>query len=473
MEPMDPTKNVAPAPKSMVPMRRFQRQDLLKSMTAPTWQVNGRICNVVGNVVEAYMPGSRIGALVNINPPGGGERVLAEVVGVKEEKALLLPFGSLSGISTGCVVSGERQLDRVAVSESLLGKVVDPFLQPIDGQIIAMPERCPMVPIERAAPNPMTRKRITRRLSLGIRALDGLLTLGDGQRLGIMAGSGVGKSVLMGMIARGSEADVNVIGLIGERGREVREFIERDLGPQGLARSVVVVATGDQSPIMRIRAAKVTTAIAEYFSSQGARVLMMMDSLTRVAMARREIGISVGEPPTTKAYPPSVFSLLPQLLERTGPQMEGHGNITSLYTVLVDGDDLTDPIADAARSILDGHINLSRAMANRGHFPAIEVTSSASRVMYDIVAKDHWAMAARIKGLLGTYQENIDLVQTGTYVAGRNAVLDEALALMPAIERYLRQEIDERSTFDEALTGLASLIGMGRQNAAGQRPKVG
>jgi flagellum-specific ATP synthase len=224
---------------------------------------------------------------------------------------------------------------------------------------------------------------------------------------------------------------------------------------------------------MRIRAAKVTTAIAEYFSSQGARVLMMMDSLTRVAMARREIGISVGEPPTTKAYPPSVFSLLPQLLERTGPQMEGHGNITSLYTVLVDGDDLTDPIADAARSILDGHINLSRAMANRGHFPAIEVTSSASRVMYDIVAKDHWAMAARIKGLLGTYQENIDLVQTGTYVAGRNAVLDEALALMPAIERYLRQEIEERSTFDEALTGLASLIGMGRQNAAGQRPKVG
>lgn len=446
-----------------VALRRFSRGDLVRGLRAPGWQVNGRICNVVGNIVEAYMPGSRLGSLVNIAPPHGADPVLAEVVGVKQDKVLLLPFGSVSGIGTGCLVSGERDQDQIPVDEVLLGKVVDPFLRPLDGSALAMPERAPHVPIERPAPNPMTRKRITSRLSLGIRAMDALLTMGDGQRIGVMAGSGVGKSVLMGMIARGSEADVNVIGLIGERGREVREFIERDLGPEGLARSVVVVATGDQSPIMRIRAAKVTTALAEYFSSQGARVMMMMDSLTRVAMARREIGVSIGEPPTTKAYPPSVFSLLPQLLERSGPQAEGHGNITALYTVLVDGDDFTDPIADAARSILDGHINLVRSLANKGHYPAIEVTSSASRVMTDIVARDHYAMSARIKHLLGVYQENIDLVQTGTYVAGKNAVLDDAIALMPAIERFLKQDIDERVSFDEAIAGLTNLVGMKAQ----------
>jgi flagellum-specific ATP synthase len=295
-------------------------------------------------------------------------------------------------------------------------------------------------------------------MSLGIRSMDALLTFGEGQRIGIMAGSGVGKSVLMGMIAKNSEADVNVIALIGERGREVREFLERDLGPEGLKRSVVVVVTSDQSPLMRIRGAKLATTIAEYFSSQQKNVMLMVDSLTRVAMAQREIGNSVGEPPTTKGYTPSVFSLLPKLLERAGPQRKGYGAISGLYTVLVDGDDFNDPVADAARSILDGHINLTRQLAAKGHFPAIDVTTSASRVMSDIVPQSHWQQANYFRELIGTYASNQDLIQIGAYQPGTNPKLDEAIRLMPLLEGFLKQGIHESTNLDDAFTGLRRVL---------------
>jgi len=356
--------------------------------------------------------------------------------------------------------------DRVRVGSHLLGRIVDPMLEPLSGNELSEALDTAELPIDRDAPNPMARKRIEHTLGLGIRVMDGLLTFGEGQRVGIMAGSGVGKSVMMGMIAKGSSADINVIALIGERGREVREFLERDLGPEGLARSVVVVVTSDQSPLMKVRGAKVATSIAEYFSGKGKRVLLMMDSLTRVAMAQREIGAAIQEPPTTKGYPPSTFALLPRLLERCGPQTHGNGSISGLYTVLVDGDDFNDPIPDAARSILDGHVNLSRKLAAKGHFPAIEVTTSASRVMYDIVSKEHWQMASRIRSLLGVWQENLDYIQIGSYQPGSNPLLDQAIQLMPAIERYLKQDVHERTTTEDALRGLMALTG---QSPGGRR----
>ncbi|MBM4253354.1 MAG: FliI/YscN family ATPase [Deltaproteobacteria bacterium] len=424
------------------------------------WRPSGKVTDVVGTVVEAHLPGSRLGTVVSISVRGQGE-VLAEVVGFTRDKALLIPYSSLSGIAPGCAVSGKQTWDRVAVGDYLLGRVVDPLMNPLEGDL-QLPERPFMVPLEKEAPNPLRRARVADKFQLGIRAMDSLLTFGEGQRVGIMAGSGVGKSVLMGMIARGSAADVNVIGLVGERGREVREFIERDLGPEGLARSVVVCSTSDQSPLMRLRAARATTAIAEAFSAQGKRVLLMMDSLTRVAMAQREIGLAIGEPPTTKGYPPSVFALLPRLLERCGPQVDGQGSISGLYTVLVDGDDFNDPIPDAVRSILDGHINLSRSLAARGHFPAIDVTTSTSRVMRDIVDDEHWGLASTLRQLLGVYQENIDLIQVGAYQQGTNPTLEAAIAMMPTIEAFLRQDINERSTLREALQGMRDLFNRGR-----------
>ena len=439
-------------------VKSFSRSEL-KSMFGPIqWDKSGKVCDVIGTIVVAHLPDSSLGTVVNISGQKGGQSILAEVVGFKNEKALLLPFGSLAGVSPGCDINGQKILDKILVSESLLGHVVDPFLTPLSNDKIKLGESAKWMPIEKEAPNPMLRERIEKTLSLGIRAIDGLLTFGEGQRIGIMSGSGVGKSVLMGMIARGSAADVNVIGLIGERGREVKEFLERDLGPEGLAKSVVVVVTSDQSPLMRIRGAKVVTSIAEYFSGIGKRVLLMMDSLTRVAMAQREIGLAVGEPPTTKGYPPSTFSLLPKLLERCGQQGGGKGSISGLYTVLVDGDDFNDPMPDATRAILDGHINLSRSLASKGHFPAIEVTTSTSRVMYDIVSKDHWKMASRVRALMGIYQENYDYVQIGTYQHGTNLMMDEAIRLMPTIERYLKQNINELTDMDEALHGMEDIL---------------
>jgi len=437
-------------------IRRFDRGALRQSFAHIAWDTSGRVTDVVGTVVEAHLPGTSLGATVQIVVKGQAD-VTAEVVGFRKDKALLIPYTSLGAVAPGCAVSGLRAADRIAVGDFLLGRVVDPMLNPFQGELV-LPERPLLMPLDREAPNPMLRARVAKPLPLGIRAIDSLLTFGEGQRVGIMAGSGVGKSVLMGMIARGSSADVNVIGLIGERGREVREFIERDLGPEGLARSVVVCSTGDQSPLMRIRAAKAVTAIAEGFSRQGKRVLLMMDSLTRVAMAQREIGLAVSEPPTTRGYTPSVFSLLPRLLERTGPQAQGQGSITGLYTVLVDGDDFNEPIADAARSILDGHINLDRRLAARGHFPAIAVNTSISRVMHDIVPPEHWELAMALRTLIGVYEENIDLVQIGGYQPGNNPSLDAALSLMPAIERFLKQGINERSSMDQTLVDMQAIF---------------
>ncbi len=440
-------------------LRRFERNELARSFSHINWDPRGKVCDVVGTVIEAFLPGSQLGTIVAIAIGGHQGEVLGEVVGFRGDRSLILPYNNMGGIAPGCVVSAIHRFDSVLVGDHLIGKVVDPMLQPLTGRLGQVDsDACATVPLDRDAPNPMERKRIESPLGLGIRAMDSLLTFGEGQRIGVMAGSGVGKSVLMGMMARGSSADINVIGLIGERGREVREFLERDLGPVGLSRSVVVVVTGDQSPLMRLRGAKLTTAIAEYFAARGKRVLLMMDSLTRVAMAQREIGLAIGEPPTTKGYPPSTFSLLPRLLERCGPMPEGSGSISGIYTVLVDGDDFNDPIPDAARSILDGHINLSRSLAARGHFPAIEVPTSASRVMFDIVSKEHWALANKLRALLGVYEENYDYIQIGTYQQGTNPQLDLAIQLMPHIHKFLKQDINELSEFDEALAGMNELL---------------
>jgi flagellum-specific ATP synthase len=437
-------------------IRNFDRSRLKGAMATIDWDPQGRVCDIVGTVIEAILPGTSIGSIVSISAPVPGGQILAEVAGFKNERALLIPYSSVQGISPGSPVKGMKVLNQIPVGDHLLGRVIDPMMQPLFGPDLRPDPLAELAQLEREAPNPMTRQRVLKPFGLGIRAIDGLLTFGEGQRIGVMAGSGVGKSVMMGMMAQGSDADVNVIGLIGERGREVREFIERDLGLEGLARSVVVVVTGDQSPLLRIRAARVVTAIAEHFASRDKKVLLMMDSLTRVAMAQREIGLAVGEPPTTKGYPPSVFSLLPRLLERCGPQ--ARGSISGIYTVLVDGDDFNEPIADAARGILDGHIVLSRTLAARHHFPAIEITSSTSRVMHDIVDRDHQDVAAHIKMLLGVYQENFDYVQIGSYQAGTNPSLDEAIRLMPVIEKFLKQDRSELSSFESSMKSLESIV---------------
>jgi len=437
-------------------IRSFDRAKLRGAMTTIDWDPQGRVCDIVGTVIEAVLPGAPIGSIVSISAPVPGGHILAEVAGFKNERALLIPYSSVQGVSPGSPVKSMRVLNQIHVGDHLLGRVIDPMMQPLFGPALDTPTGEADCPLERDAPNPMTRNRVSKPFGLGIRAIDGLLTFGEGQRIGIMAGSGVGKSVMLGMMAQGSDAEINVIGLIGERGREVREFIERDLGPEGLARSVVVVVTGDQSPLLRIRAARVVTAIAEHFAARDKKVLLMMDSLTRVAMAQREIGLAVGEPPTTKGYPPSVFSMLPKLLERCGPQPRG--SISGIYTVLVDGDDFNEPIADAARGILDGHIVLSRQLAARHHFPAIEITSSTSRVMHDIAEREHQDVAAHIKMLLGVYQENFDYVQIGSYQAGTNPALDEAIILMPAIEKFLRQERTELSTFKASMEKVMTIL---------------
>ncbi len=438
-------------------IRAFDRDSLRGAMTSIDWDPQGRVCDIVGTVIEAILPNTPIGSIVSIGAPVPGGQILAEVAGFKNDRALLIPYSSVQGVAPGSPVKSMKILNQIPVGDHLLGRIIDPMMQPLYGpKLDGFITSSDTALLEREAPNPMTRQRVSQPFSLGIRCIDGLLTFGEGQRIGIMAGSGVGKSVMLGMIAKASDADVNVIGLIGERGREVREFIERDLGPEGLSRSVVVVVTGDQSPLLRIRAARVVTAIAEHFASKDRKVLVMMDSLTRVAMAQREIGLAVGEPPTTKGYPPSVFSLLPKLLERCGPL--SRGSISGLFTVLVDGDDFNEPVADAARSILDGHVVLSRTLAARHHFPAIDITNSTSRVMHDIVDRDHQDAAAFIKMLMGVYQENFDYVQIGSYQAGTNPTLDTAIRLMPSIEKFLKQDRNELCTYEKSLEQLATIV---------------
>lgn len=440
--------------------KKFDPSKMKKAFSNIRWTHYGRVCEIVGTMVEASLPNAKIGMIVEITDADKSDKhtIIGEIVGFRKDRVLILPYGHLTGIAPGWAVHALKTHTHVPVGHHLLGHIFDPFLKPLGEAGPDNIETILSYPLDRQSPNPLARHRIKEPLSLGVKAIDTMLTFGQGQRIGIMAGSGVGKSVLMGMIAKHSDADVNVIALIGERGREVREFIERDLGPDGLRRSVVIAVTSDQSPLMRIRGVKVATAIAEYFSDHGKNVMLMVDSLTRVAMAQREIGNAVGEPPTTKGYTPSVFSLLPKLLERAGPQAQGNGSISGLYTVLIDGDDFNDPVADAVRSILDGHINLSRKLAAAGHFPAIDIATSASRVMHDIVSEDHLAVAQRAREIMGAYQENIDLIQIGAYQSGTNPLIDEAIRIYPHLQKFFKQGMNDHFNLESALEGLVKAL---------------
>ena len=417
------------------------------------YSFEGRINQIVGMTVEATGITCNIGDVCNIQL-GQGRVVPAEAVGFRENKVLLMPYQEIDGIGFDSTVKNTRQKLTVRMSDSLVGRTVDALGFPIDGG----------PPIEGGVPysiagepsNPMQRPPIKEPIELGVRAIDGLLTIGKGQRMGIFAGSGVGKSTLMGMIARNVKADVNVIALVGERGREVVEFINRDLGPEGAARSVLVVATSDQPAMMRNKCAMTATAIAEYFRDQGKDVLLMMDSLTRFCMAQREIRLSIGEPPVARGYTPSIYTALPKLLERSG-NFE-RGSITGIYTVLVEGDDANEPISDTVRGIIDGHIMLSRKVAQKNHYPAIDILASISRLMSEIAAPEHKAAAGRMRNMMSVYQENQDLISIGAYKSGTNPRLDEAIEHMDAINGFLQQPVDRGSDFALTVEQLGQVV---------------
>ena len=424
---------------------QLERLDLVK--------VNGRVSEVIGLVIESVGPTSSLGDVCSIKSRDGEELCLSEVVGFRSNRVLSMVLGSASSISPGSEIVASGKTFSVGVGMDLLGRVLDGLGRPMDG--LGPVDFEEMRSIYAAPPNPLERKRITTPISSGIRSIDSLLTIGKGQRMGIFAGSGVGKSVTLGMIARNSSADVNVIALVGERGREVRDFIEKELGAEGLKKSVLVVATSDQASLIRVKSSLIATTIAEYFRDKGLDVLLMMDSVTRVAMAQREVGLTIGEPPTTKGYTPSVFALLPRLLERAGNARKG--SITGLYTVLVEGDDMNDPIADAARSILDGHIVLSRKLASSGHYPAVDVLESVSRVMPDVTTAEHRKASGFLLDLLATYREAEDLINIGAYVKGSNQKIDKAVSMIELIRKFLRQGMDEASTLDDAASRLMEL----------------
>ncbi|WP_397379477.1 flagellar protein export ATPase FliI [Paenibacillus sp. YYML68] len=409
-------------------------------------RVNGKVTQVIGLTVESEGPDASVGDVCYIYPFKSDKPLKAEVVGFKNNKVILMPLGELHSIGPGCDVVGTGKPLTVQVGHELLGKVLDGLGQPLDGTFL--PSRMAHYSTHNVPSNPLKRPRVLEPISVGVRCIDGLLTIGKGQRVGIFAGSGVGKSTLMGMIARNTSADVNVIALIGERGREVLDFIERDLGPEGLARSVVLVATSDQPALIRIKGALIATSIAEYFRDRGLNVMLMMDSVTRYAMAQREVGLAVGEPPATRGYTPSVFATLPKLLERsgTGPK----GSITAFYTVLVDGDDMNEPIADAVRGILDGHIVLNRSIANRGHYPAIDVLASVSRVMKEIVPNDQQLAAENLKRLLAVYKDSEDLINIGAYQRGSNPDIDHSIESIQSIWDYTKQRVHDKLTYEEA-----------------------
>ena len=411
----------------------------------PLVKINGRVAQVVGLVAESQGPDVRVGDLCRICFRDGSHGLDAEVVGFRDDRVLLMPLGDLREVGPGCDLISKNHPMEVGVGEALLGRILDGLGEPMD-------DRGPLAatdfyPLYAEPPHPLRRQMVERPLSVGVRVVDGMLTLGTGQRIGIFAGSGVGKSTLLGMMARYTTADVNVISLVGERGREVREFIERDLGPEGLARSVLIIATSDQPPLIRLKAALTATAVAEYFRDQGRDVLLMMDSVTRVARAQREIGLAIGEPPATRGYTPSVFEMLPRLLERAGAGERG--SITGIYTVLVEGDDMNEPVADTVRGVLDGHIVLSRKIASRNFYPAVSVLESVSRVMPAIVSPEHLAAAGRIRDLLATYAESEDLINIGAYKAGSNARVDWALSHLDSVRAFLEQRVDESSSFEE------------------------
>ena len=415
----------------------------------------GRVTKVVGLTIESVGPDAKLNDLCRIFV--GGDRsqaVMAQVVGFRDKHLLLTPFDSVDGIGIGAVVENTKAPLSIPVGDELLGHTLDGIGRPTDAEDLYLPQH---YPVDATPPEPMNREIISQVLPLGVKAVDGLITVGKGQRIGIFAGSGVGKSTLMGMFARNTKADINVIALIGERGREVREFIERDLGSEGMKRSVVVVATSDKPASIRKCAAKTATAIAEYFRDQGKDVLLMMDSLTRFSMAQREIGLAAGEPPVTRGYPPSVYSEMPKLLERAGNSDKG--SITGLYTVLVDGDDFNEPITDTARGILDGHIVLSRKLAQKNHYPAIDVLASISRVMSSIATKEHKTMAGKLKNVMATYQEAEDLINIGAYKAGSNNNIDYAIEKIDQVNAFLCQSTEDKFDFDEVVGALEQTFG--------------
>jgi flagellum-specific ATP synthase len=422
---------------------------------------SGRVSQFFGLVVESAGPDAFLGEVCEIYSRSQRQPISAEVVGLKDGKVLLMPYGDLRGIAAGSEVIASGRPAGIPVGEALLGRVIDAFGRPLDGRPLQVPGAPSYFRLE--PHNPLSRSRIRDVMETGVRCIDCLLTLGKGQRVGIFSGSGVGKSTLLGMLARNVKSDVNVIALIGERGREVLEFIERNLGAEGLRRSVVVVATSDQPALTRCRAAYSATAIAEHFRDQGSDVLLIMDSMTRFAMAQREIGLSVGEPPTARGYTPSVFAALPRLLERCGTA-EGKGATTAIYTVLVEGDDLNDPIADGMRATLDGHIVLSRDLANHGHFPAIDLLNSASRLLPELASAEEREIAQRTVAALSVHAKSRDLIDVGAYRAGSNPELDAALRIMPDLERFLRQGLDEVHSRGEALARLRTIL------AGGARP---
>ncbi|MGI6620442.1 MAG: flagellar protein export ATPase FliI [Bacillota bacterium] len=421
--------------------------------TARTLTYRGTVQNIIGLLIESSGPRAKVGEICRLIPDNGIP-ILGEVVGFRGSRVLLMPFGDATGISPGALVIATGRELEVPVGRDMLGRITDALGFPIDGKP-AWPAES-YYPVMERPPAPLERELIDKPLATGVRSIDMLLTLGEGQRIGIFSGSGVGKSTLMGMIARNTSSDVNVIALIGERGREVREFTEKDLGEEGLKRSVVVVATSDEPALLRIKAPWVATAIAEYFRDQGLSVLLMMDSITRWCMALREVGLAIGEPPTTRGYTPSVFANLPKLLERAG--RGNRGSITGIYTVLVEGDDMDEPIADATRGILDGHIVLSRELAQIGHYPAVDVLSSVSRLMKDVVSETHLDCASKVRSILATYKRAEDLVNIGAYVEGSNPRIDHALKYIDKVNAFLQQGIYEAVTFDEAVAELQRIF---------------
>ena len=438
-------------------MKALKASQLIEHVSEiQTFKKFGRVTRVVGLMIESQGPESSIGDVckIHVNSAANGKQIiLAEVVGFKDEIVILMPYSSLRDISTGCLVEGTGAPLEVKVGMELIGKVLDSLGNPYDGY--SLPKGLATVQTEQDPPNPLTRPPINDQLEVGVKAIDGLLTVGSGQRVGIFAGSGVGKSTLLGMIARNTTAELNVIALVGERGREVREFIERDLGPEGLSRSIVVAATSDQPALMRIKAAFTATAIAEYFRDRGMNVMLMMDSVTRVAMAQREVGLAIGEPPATRGYTPSVFAILPKLLERTGTNL--NGTITAFYTVLVDGDDMNEPIADAVRGILDGHIVLDRTLANKGQYPAINVLKSVSRLMNHISTPEHVEAASRLRELYYTYSKSEDLINIGAYKRGTSREIDEAIHYEPLITAFLKQGYKDKVSLQQTVDELIAL----------------
>lgn len=413
----------------------------------------GKVTQVIGLIIQVEGLEVFVGEVCEIFIKSTDKVVLSEVVGFKDKFVLLMPLDEINGIGPGCLVRPTGKSLKIRISDKLLGHTLDGLGRPLekdfsyDGQLYS---------VDRSPPNPFERRKIEEVMSTGVKAIDGVLTVGEGQRIGIFAGSGVGKSTLLGMIARYCEADVNVIALVGERGREVLEFIENDLGPDGYAKSVVVCATSDQPPLVRLKGAYVATAIAEFFRDQGKRVMLMMDSVTRFAMAQREIGLATGEPPTTRGYTPSVFAELPKLLERSG--MSKDGSITAFYTVLVEGDDMNEPIADSVRSILDGHIVLSRKIAAKNHYPSIDIQNSISRIMKEIVPDEHYRLVGELKENLAIYAESEDLINVGAYVKGSNTKIDRAMALNTPINSFLKQNVNERLVYEDTLVLLKNII---------------